>query len=91
MDSIKAFSAVSCILILTLMLKVHTFNSESAGEMWNLKVQKIAHEHLFPISGMDCSDKILIFSFFCINQIISFKTCTNIYVPYARHHRPLLI
>ena len=37
-----------------------TFYSESAREMWNrhIKVPKIAPELLFPISGMNCSDKI---------------------------------
>ena len=36
------------------------FYTESAGEMWNrhIKVPKIAPELLFPISCMNCSDKI---------------------------------
>ena len=56
-----------------------TFYSESAGEMWNrhIKVPKIAPELFFPISGMNCSDKMLIFSFFCNNQINLFKAGTN--------------
>ena len=55
------------------------FCSESAGEMWNqhIKVPKIAPELLFPVSGMNCSDKMLIFSFFCINQINLSKAGTN--------------
>ena len=58
-----------------------TFYSESAGEMWNrhIKVPKIAPEVLFPISGRNCSDKMLIFSFFCINQINLSKGVTNMY------------
>jgi hypothetical protein len=56
-----------------------TFYSESAGEMWNrhIKVPKIAPELLFPISRMNCSDKKLVFSFFCIYQINWFKANTN--------------
>ena len=52
-----------------------TFYSKSAGEMLNrhIKVPKIAPELLFPISGMKCGDKMLIFLFFCINQINLFK------------------
>ena len=55
------------------------FYSESADEMWNhhINVPKIAPELLFPISGMNCSDKMLIFSFFCINQINLFKASTH--------------
>ena len=47
--------------------------------MWNrqIKVPKIAPELLFPINGMNCSDKMLIFSFFCINQISLLKVGTN--------------
>ena len=56
-----------------------TFYSESAGEMWNrhIKVPKIAPELLFPISGMNLSDKMLIFSFFCKNQVNLSKASTN--------------
>ena len=51
------------------------FYSESAGEVWNrhTKVPKIAPELLIPITGMNWSDKMAIFSFFCINQINFFK------------------
>ena len=51
------------------------FTQKVADEMWNrhIKVQKIAPELLFPISGMNCSDIMLIFSFFCINQNNLFK------------------
>ena len=40
-----------------------TFNSESAVDMSNrhIKVPKIAPALLFPINGMNCSEKILIF------------------------------
>ena len=55
------------------------FYSESAGEMWNrlLKVPKIAPELLFPIRGMNCNGKVLIFSFYCITQINLFKASKN--------------
>ena len=66
-------------------IDIHLFKgmlySESAGEMWNhlIKVPKIkiAPELLFPLSGMNCSDKMLILSFFCINQINLSKAGTN--------------
>ena len=61
-----------------------TFYSESAGEMWNrhTKVPKIAPELFFPINGMNCSDKIAILSFFCINQINLFQANISMYSCY---------
>ena len=57
------------------------FYSESAGEMWNrhIKVPKIAPELLFRISDMNCSDKMLNFTFFCKNKINLFKVRRNKY------------
>ena len=56
-----------------------TFYSERAGEMWNrhIKVPKIVRGLLFPVSDINCSNKIVIFTFFCINQINVCKTRTN--------------
>ena len=55
-----------------------TFHSEIAGEInRHKKVPKIAPELLFLISGMNFSVKMLIFSFFCINQINLFKAGTT--------------
>ena len=58
-----------------------TFYSEGAGEMWNrhIKVPKIVPELLFLVSDMNCSDKMLNFTFFCINKINLFKARTNKY------------
>ena len=55
------------------------FYSKSAGEMWNrhIRVPKIAPKLLFPVSGMNCSDKMLIFTFFSINQVNLFLAGTN--------------
>ena len=50
--------------------------------MWNsqIKVPKIAPELLFPVSAMNCRDKMLIFSFFLLNNKINvFKSSTKIY------------
>ena len=65
-----------------MLLRFHDkvkFFWESAGEMWNrhIKVPKIAPEHLFPINGINCSDKMAILSFFCINETNLFKASTN--------------
>ena len=51
------------------------FISESAVKMSNrhIKVPKIAPALLFPVSIMIIIEKILIFSFFCIYQIIYLK------------------
>ena len=48
-----------------------TFYSESAGEMWNrhIKVPKIVIRFIFPVSDINCSIKMLIFTFFCVNKI----------------------
>ena len=61
-----------------------TFYSEGAGfnigkKMWNsqIKVLKIAPELLFPVSGMNCRDKMLIFSL--NNKINLFKSSTKRY------------
>ena len=58
-----------------------TFYSESAGEMWNrhIKVPKIVSGLLFPVSHINCSNKILIFTFFCVSKINLFKARTNKY------------
>ena len=39
------------------------FYSEGAGEMWNryIKVPKMAPDLLFPVSDVNCSDKINLF------------------------------
>ena len=52
-----------------------TFYSESAGEMWNrhIKVPKIVSGLLFPVSDMNWSNKMLIFTFFSANKINLFK------------------
>ena len=56
-----------------------TFYSESAGEMWNrhIKVPKIVPGILFPVNDMNCGNKMLIFTFFCANQINLFKVKIN--------------
>ena len=58
-----------------------TFYSESAGEMWNrhIKVPKIVHGLLFPLDNMNCSNKMSILTFFCVNKINLFKARTNKY------------
>ena len=61
-----------------------TFYSESAGEMWNrhIRVPKIVPGLLFFVQNMNCSNKMMIFTFFCVNQINVFKTKTNMYWGY---------
>ena len=56
-----------------------TFYSESAGEMWNrhIKVPKIVPGLLFPVRHMNCSNKIIILTFFCVNKINLYKARTN--------------
>ena len=63
----------------TLMSMVKVRFTQKLLEIWNriIKVPKIAPELLFPISGMNFSVKMLIFSFFCINQINLFKAGTT--------------
>ena len=58
-----------------------TFYSESDDEMWNrhIKVPKIVPGLLFPVSDMKCSNKMIIFTFFCVNKINLFKERTNMY------------
>ena len=45
--------------------------SESAGEMWNrhTKVPKIVSGLLFPVSDKNYSNKMINFTFFCVNKI----------------------
>ena len=61
------------------MLKVNVRFTQKLLEIWNriIKVPKIAPELLFPISGMNFSVQMLIFSFFCINQINLSKAGTT--------------
>ena len=65
-------------VIIPLLIK-GTFYSESAGEMWNrhIKVPKIVPGLLFPVGDMNCSDKMLIFTFFCVDKINPFGARTN--------------
>ena len=56
-----------------------TFYSERAGEMWNrhIKVPKIVRGLLFPVGDINCSNKMVNFTFFCINHINLCKAGTN--------------
>ena len=58
-----------------------TFYSEGAGDLCNLQINEpnIAPELLFPVNDMNGSDKMLIFSFFCVYRINLFKSSTNRY------------
>ena len=58
-----------------------TFYSERADEMWNrqIKVPKIVRGLLFSVSDINCSNKMVIFTFFYINQINLCKARTNRY------------
>ena len=73
---------IFCIIIFYLDEEVKgPFYSESAGEMWNrhIKVPKIVHGLFFPVGNMNCSNKMSIFRFFCVNKINLFKARTNKY------------
>ena len=61
-----------------------TFYLESAGEMWNrhIKVPKIVPGLLFTVSDINRGNKILVFTFFCTNQINLFKARMNRYYGY---------
>ena len=61
-----------------------TFYSVSAGEIWNrhIKVPKIAPGLLFPVIDMNCCNKMLILTFFCVNKINLFNARTNMYWGY---------
>ena len=61
-----------------------TFYSESAGEMWNrhIKVPNIVPGLLYPVSNMNCSNKMIILTFFYVNKINVFKAGTDIYWVY---------
>ena len=61
-----------------------TFCSESAGKMWNRhrKVPKIVSGRLFPVCDTNCSNKMLILTFFCVNKINLFKVRTHGYWGY---------
>ena len=58
-----------------------TFYSESAGEMWNrhIKLPKIVPGLLFPVTNINCSKKMMIFRFFCVNKINLVKARINMY------------
>ena len=58
------------------------FYSESAGEMWNhhINVPKIAPELLFPISGMNCSDKMFLFSLIKSIYLKLLQICNHVKV-----------
>ena len=60
------------------------FHSESAGEMWNrhIKVPKIVLGLLFSVNDMNFGNKMLIFTFFCTNQINVSKPRINMYYSY---------
>ena len=57
------------------------FYSESAGKLWNrhVKVPKIVSGLLFPVKNMDCSNRMIILTFFYVSKINVFKGRTNIY------------
>lgn len=48
-----------------------TLYSESAGEMWNrhMKVPKIVHDLLILVGNINCTNKMSIFTFFCVKDI----------------------
>ena len=56
-----------------------------------IKVPKIAPELLFPISGMNCSDKMLIFLFFCINQINLLQICNQVFCKYSKDLNSIIL
>ena len=58
-----------------------TFYSESGGEMSNrhIKVPKIVSGPLFPVSDMNCSNKVMILTSFCLNKINLSKARMIIY------------
>ena len=57
------------------------FYSESGGEMSNrhIKVPKIVSGPLFPVSDMNCSNKVMILTSFCLNKINLSKARMIIY------------
>ena len=61
-----------------------TFFSESAEEMWNrhIKVPKIVPGLLFPVRNMNFNNKMMILTFFCVNQNNVFETRKNMYWDY---------
>ena len=58
-----------------------TFYSESAVEMSNrhIKVPKIVPGPKFPVSDMNCSNKMIILTFFSVNKINVTKARTNMF------------
>ena len=64
-----------------MLLNKGTFYSERACEMWNrhIKVPKIVPGPLFPVSDMNCSNKMIILTFFSVNKINVTKARTNMF------------
>ena len=69
------------LVVLWINLVKGMFYSESAGEMRNrhVKVPKIVPGLLIPVRNMKCSNKMIIFTFFCVNKINVLKARTNMY------------
>ena len=44
-----------------------------------MKVPKIVHDLLILVGNINCTNKMSIFTFFCVNKINLFKTGTNKY------------